>query len=571
MSTYEEATKELSRIRRQFRLSPDKSPASHLGKSSLDDSFLSSGFSNRSVDRNLFSASMSALPAQSKRAASPPSATRHSLSQPSLRYGDSFNNSTRKTSFNVPGDSLGASFRSTRSGGPTTSVIEAFRELQSEVKVLEAERFEALREKEEIRNRILEAKRNLSLQRHRHELDATEKDLQIKAQNDRLQRECEDVRVTMIAKEEIYDSLQRKFQAQQHLQQSLQEDIHRCEQKLVSMEKTSTLLRRELKEITGRASNVEHVIVSSPDIHRSKTNRIEDTIESLQEQIDKIHVGKMKSQSRLSSLRSYVDMILKINGELCETLLARESAKREVMRLTRALTPPRYTWPKEVPYHDILHAVNESAKWTAEAAVDRAALKATESALSNVVRAISPSRSRSRSRSRSHSRSGRKVTISEDHILDHSRSYLDDEQREEGEPERRGRSINRSLRFASGPATTNKGKSYLDSSDENSSNDENGEEDEEEQEALVGDRQRLQQYQQSLRELLQEDQVSKKKTGKKLKKKVKKSKKAFSNAATRSVGSADSASLDSNGRRPRGRKGIELSLLIMRNFIYFTL
>eukprot|EP01033_Poteriospumella_lacustris_P007792 gene7792-5605_t len=385
MSTYEDATRELARIRRQFKLTPEKSPStSRFGKSSLDDSFLSSDMPNRGLDQHLFSSSMSGIPSQPPRrtTASPTTNLRHTSS--SQQFGDSsFFTSSRKTSFNLPSDNLGNSFRSSRTNGPSSSVIEAFRELQSEVKVLEAERFEALREKEELRNRILDAKRNLSLQRHRHELDATEKELQVKAHNDRLQRECEEVRMTLIAKEEIYDSMQRKLQAQQHLHQSLQEDLHRCEQKWITMEKTSTLLRRELKDITSRASNVEHVMIASPEVHRSKTGRMEETIDTLHRQIDKVNVGKMKAQSRLAALRSYVEMILKINGELCETLLARESAKREVMRLTRALTPPRYTWPKEVPYHDILHAVNETAKWTAEAAVERAALKATETALTD--------------------------------------------------------------------------------------------------------------------------------------------------------------------------------------------
>lgn len=277
---------------------------------------------------------------------------------------------------------------------PTTSVIEAFRELQAEVKVLEAERFEALREKEELRNRLLEGKRNLSLMRHQHELDATEMQLSVKATSDRLQRVVEDLRANFATKEDIYDSLQRKIQAQRVLQQSLQEDIQRTSQKLVAAEKTSALLRREQKEISSRTASVVSVVQTSPELHRKQTHRIEHTQETLQRQIDDISASKRRAQAKLSSLRSYVDLVMKINGELCETLLAREAAKREVLRLTRAISPPRYTWPKEVPYHDIVHAVNASARITAEAAVERAALKATESALTSVIKAISPPSSR---------------------------------------------------------------------------------------------------------------------------------------------------------------------------------
>lgn len=523
MSTYEEATKELACIRRQFKLSPKKTALDRSGQvlSSTDDTFLSSDMPNRSIDRLIFSSSASSLPPQLNKRTSP---LRSNLSYSQLK--DSYFASSRKNSLTQSGgeEFLTNSFRSPgTNAGPTTSVIEAFRQLQNEVKALEAERFEALREKEELRNRIMDGKRNVSLSKHRRELEETEKELFVKAHHDRLLRECDELRMSLLAKEEIFDSLQRKLQAQQHIQHSLEEDLHRYEKKLVAMEKSSSLLRRELKEITGRSQNVEQVIISSPEVRHTKTNRIEHTINSLQDQIEKINVGKMKAQAKLTSLRSYLDLILKINGELCETLLSREAAKREVMRLTHAITPPRYTWPKEVPYHDILHAVNESAKWTAEAAVEHAALKVTESALNNVIRTISPPRSRSRSRS--HLCSARKGEVANTTV---GSSYLDDSDSDVEEAHRRGRSVNRSLRVPTSNFTKLAASSYIDEVDDNQSYhyDDNGDGSDDRSSDVENHNDiahRHQTYQQSLQELLQNENEEDSKKNKSLKRKVKKS------------------------------------------------
>jgi hypothetical protein len=252
----------------------------------------------------------------------------------------------------------------------------------------------------------------------------------------------------------------------------------------------------------------------------------------------------MKAQAKLASLRSYIDIILKINGELCETLLTREAAKREVMRLTHAITPPRYSWPKEVPYHDILQAVNETAKWTAEAAAERASLKVTESALNNVIRAISPPPSRSRSRSRSQSLGARNC---ESNMTTAARSSLDESDTDDSGALRRGRSVNRSLKFSTSnhsKAITSHGlRIYMDEENENDLGDntlDSGDESVPSDAEINTDTvHRYHKYQKSLQELLQNDVSAKK--SKTSKRKVKKrGQKSYS---TLSLNSVDSASV----------------------------
>lgn len=397
MSTYEEAARELARIRRKFNLSPDRdfkaqNQAQTKHSNHNDDSFLSSDMPNHSLSRD-------PSPYRSGRKDSPPQKSSYfNVSTRTSIDEDKILSSGRKTLF-FSGEvrPVSRAHRSVldQANPPTTSVIEAFRELQGEVKVLEAERFEASRERDELKNRLQDSKRTLSLSKNRAEIETTETLLSIRAQNERASRHVDEAKARLRAQEEIVDSLQRKLQAQHHLITSLQADIARNEHQLINMEKGIQLLRREVHTITSRTSDVNEVAMSSPSMHKTQAERVHHTITALQKQIEKVNLSKMKLHTKLTSLRSYVDLVIKINGELCETLIAREAAKAEVLRLSRSLSPPpRYSWPKEVPYNNIVHIVNESAKATAEAAVEHAALKATEGAIKSVIKAMTPPRRR---------------------------------------------------------------------------------------------------------------------------------------------------------------------------------
>jgi hypothetical protein len=50
-----------------------------------------------------------------------------------------------------------------------------------------------------------------------------------------------------------------------------------------------------------------------------------------------------------------------VNGDLCNTILAREKTKERVIQFASLYTPPRYTWPKQLPYSEILSVINDAA------------------------------------------------------------------------------------------------------------------------------------------------------------------------------------------------------------------
>jgi hypothetical protein len=50
-----------------------------------------------------------------------------------------------------------------------------------------------------------------------------------------------------------------------------------------------------------------------------------------------------------------------VNGDLCNTILAREKTKERVIQFASLYTPPRYTWPKQLPYTEILSVINDAA------------------------------------------------------------------------------------------------------------------------------------------------------------------------------------------------------------------
>lgn len=280
------------------------------------------------------------------------------------------------------------------SSSNSSNVIGAFRDLQGKVKVIEQERYDAIREREELKALLLERKRNQNLERSKQEIETTESLLSIKARGEKLQREYNEMNQRIVAQEEIGYSLERKLSSQQALYNSLHEDIARQQHKYISLEKHNLQMKSELHQCTLRCEQVEdNVKTASPQLHNKQQHRLLRLIEDCETKLHKVQLGKQKSAAKLQSLHTYMDLIIKINGDLCDTLHSREKAKHKLLKMSRSLSPPpRYAWPKEVPYHNVLHVINEAAKATANAAIESNAIHATETAMKQVIRALTPPR-----------------------------------------------------------------------------------------------------------------------------------------------------------------------------------
>ncbi|KAJ1420582.1 hypothetical protein B484DRAFT_399826 [Ochromonadaceae sp. CCMP2298] len=177
------------------------------------------------------------------------------------------------------------------------------------------------------------------------------------------------------------------------------DDVSRNDAKTHAMEHQNTLLRAELHAIESRSAELGRAATRSPEIHLKHQSSILKTIESVQQQIERVRYEQMRTQSKTKALQTYMDLIIKINGELSDTLINREQTRAEILRLSGKIAPPHYTWPKEIPYTNILDVINEAATATTNSALRQNTLDASIQAARTIVRALSPGKSQSRSRS----------------------------------------------------------------------------------------------------------------------------------------------------------------------------
>ncbi len=283
-------------------------------------------------------------------------------------------------------------------GGGQGSVINAFRDLQNKVKVIEQERYDAIRERDSLRAMAIERKRHYHLETSKVEMGTTESLIALQSTHEKLKREYDEVNQRVRAQEDIHESIQRKLRSQQHLHHTLQDDVDRSTQRRLALEKNLVLLKQDAFGLKERCDQVETTVtITSPSKHATQTSFLQCQIQEVESSIMKAAAKNHKLTNKIQSIETYIDLIIKINGELCDTLVAREEAKARLTRISRSLSPPpRYQWPKEVPYSSVMQVINEAAKATAQAAVESTTLHATEMAMKNVIRALTPPRHQNR-------------------------------------------------------------------------------------------------------------------------------------------------------------------------------
>lgn len=302
------------------------------------------------------------------------------------------------------------------SNSSATSVIRAFRELQAKQKNIEQERLLAMKDRDELRQRLSEIRRNQALWRSKSEIEATESFLTIRTANDRLKYDYGDVEARLTTQESKYNSIERHRIALRSMQGALQEDVSQNDARISSMEHQNALLRAELHAIESRTNQMTRVAIRSPEVHRKQSHSVLKSAETLEQEIEKIKYAKMRTLTKSSALQTYMDLIIKVNGDLSDTLISREQIKAEIMRLNSKMVPPHYTWPKEIRSPSIHRRRKRSNSDTAaavmQAAVDSAAALNNEllnHSSSASFRSSSANRSASANRSRTSTASSKSI------------------------------------------------------------------------------------------------------------------------------------------------------------------
>lgn len=88
------------------------------------------------------------------------------------------------------------------------------------------------------------------------------------------------------------------------------------------------------------AINSQRQSHTSPSLHSSRYLALLDTASALQAQILQTQQSKAKIDSSTDALQTYVELLLKINGDLLDTLIQREQNRARALRIDAKYKPP---------------------------------------------------------------------------------------------------------------------------------------------------------------------------------------------------------------------------------------
>lgn len=255
-----------------------------------------------------------------------------------------------------------------------THVITAFRELQAKSRILEQDRFSTIKERDELKAKLIELQRDISLHRSHSEIKATENLLVARRESEKVKLAVGTVEEQLIGEEDAHRSLQRGITARETIISTLESDLRQLDGKLHSLRRAKSVRSQDFEAAEARCERLVANVDEANYKHQERCTVVNTEIDSVKRELDKADKSLLRSSMRLSAMEKYLELVLSINGDLCETLAAREEAKSRILKLAGQYAPPRYTWPKTAPYPTMANVVDViSDAATASALQDRAA------------------------------------------------------------------------------------------------------------------------------------------------------------------------------------------------------
>lgn len=261
-----------------------------------------------------------------------------------------------------------------------SNIIASFQELQMKVKSLERLRFQAIEEKDSILRDISEKKRELMLWKNKQNFDITNNLLSSRSDNNRLRRECDELE-KKISNEDMSRMIAQETRSSETVIHSLTQDVNiRLKTQISALESKKRGLEDELVLLKYRSEGLENRLQQSL---LAKNQELKNAVEVLERELEDVSKSNTENDKQIDSLKKYIQFIIDMNGDLCETLIAREESKANIIRLADKLSPPRYAWPKKVVIRENRANIEDFVKQAATAAALSKREKATKVSVLN--------------------------------------------------------------------------------------------------------------------------------------------------------------------------------------------
>jgi hypothetical protein len=259
--------------------------------------------------------------------------------------------------FSVSGADLHSSF----GHGAAASVITAFRQLHARSRYAEQEHAESVRQRDALRRQIEANQRTQSFMKSQTELEANENFQNMCATTDEMVAAKRDLELHLMTLQDTSISTQRSNAHERALVVALEGEVSEVQGKVNALRAATRTLEYELKLTEGRCERVAQSVESSPPARQKQRHRAEEAIRACEQDIENTERAVAMTKQRCDALQRYAEMILGINGDLCRRIIETANTREHIRDLATKLTPPRYQWPKELPYDSILDAIGDAA------------------------------------------------------------------------------------------------------------------------------------------------------------------------------------------------------------------
>jgi hypothetical protein len=245
--------------------------------------------------------------------------------------------------------------------GSASSVIGAFRQLQAKSRIVEQERADAFKERDDLQSQMLKQSQAQNFGRNQSEMQHSESFLKIESAREQLEASRRDLELKILTFQELIASTQRSNSNDRGIFLTLQADISNMRDTLHSLKGTNRGLEGELTNSNKRNSRIDFHKDQSSGERCKQSGYLENSISNATEHIAKGNKANCLSKIRCDDLQRYMELILKINGDLSRRIADTVSARAHMRNITERLIPPHYAWPKELSYDCIQNIVSEAA------------------------------------------------------------------------------------------------------------------------------------------------------------------------------------------------------------------
>lgn len=244
--------------------------------------------------------------------------------------------------------------------GQSQNVLAAFRDLKARAKALEMEQKEIRRGADEVRSQLSMSRReSFKFTKSPQEVKQMDSMMRLRKETEERRRQVNELERDLMVLEDASRSLERGVTSARARLASLDDDTLQTNSILRQHEQEMGHLLEELRAREASCKQLSKQILALPKAKQLQTSRMKEAVASMSSEVQKVRSATDQSKLRSAGISKYIEMMIGVNGEMCDTILAREEAKTKFLRIAEKMSPPEGGGGMPSYTGDVLSAISK--------------------------------------------------------------------------------------------------------------------------------------------------------------------------------------------------------------------